>query len=156
MISALKVARFLIFLKENDQRGLELSNLKLQKLLYYCQGYYLARYGKPLFEETIEAWRYGPVVPKVYFHYKSFGDLDLKVESEENDDFFQLEQEKLSVIAYVWKTLGELSAGTLVDKTHSESPWLNAWFHSDDKVISNKQIQTYFSKNISEKMLVSQ
>jgi uncharacterized phage-associated protein len=39
-----------------------ISNLKLQKLLYYAQGFYLAIYGKALFEEDIVAWEHGPVV----------------------------------------------------------------------------------------------
>jgi uncharacterized phage-associated protein len=155
MTSALEVARFFIFLKENDPRSLELSNLKLQKLLYYSQGYYLAMYGEPMFDDPIEAWKYGPVVPKVYFKYKSFGNLDIKDEDAEKYEFFSLDSKKQSVIAYVWKTLGEMTAGSLVDKTHSETPWLNTWLNSYNKVIPNDLLEAYFSKNISEKILVS-
>ena len=47
-----------------DYDGGELmSNMKLQKMLYYQQGYHLAAFGTPLFDEDIEAWMYGPVVP---------------------------------------------------------------------------------------------
>lgn len=57
-----------------DYDGGELmSNMKLQKMLYYQQGYHLAAFGTPLFDEDIEAWMYGPVVPCVYDHFKKFG-----------------------------------------------------------------------------------
>jgi uncharacterized phage-associated protein len=79
MKSAIDVANFLLFLKRHDPRGLELSNLKLQKLLYYSQGYNLALTSKPIFEEPIEAWKYGPVVKGIYHQFKVFGDLDIQV-----------------------------------------------------------------------------
>jgi uncharacterized phage-associated protein len=44
-----------------------ISNMKLQKLLYYQQGFHLAYFGTPLFDEEIETWMYGPVVPAVYY-----------------------------------------------------------------------------------------
>ena len=47
--------------------GYQVTNLKLQKTLYYVQGYYLARFGKPLFADEIVNWAYGPVVPEAYF-----------------------------------------------------------------------------------------
>jgi len=53
--------RFII----DENLGDNLSNLKLQKLLYYCQGYFLAFNGEPLFKEEIAAWTCGPVVPSV-------------------------------------------------------------------------------------------
>ena len=50
-----------------------MTNLKLQKMLYYQQGFHLAYFGTPLFDDEIEAWMYGPVVPSVYNHYKGNG-----------------------------------------------------------------------------------
>lgn len=146
MNSAIDVARFLIFLKNNDHRGLSLSNLKLQKLLYYCQGYFLAMYNKPMFNDKIEAWKYGPVVRNVYNVYSEYGDLDI---TEEVDlDSLQLNDQKLSIIAYVWKELGELRPTTLVDKTHSETPWLKAWLNNERfRVIDLEAMRAYFSKN---------
>ena len=49
----------------------DLTNMKLNKLLYFAQGYYLKKYGRPLFDNAIEAWEHGPVVPEVYSAYKS-------------------------------------------------------------------------------------
>ena len=43
-----------------------MTNMKLQKMLYYQQGFHLAYFGTPLFDKDIEAWMFGPVVPSVY------------------------------------------------------------------------------------------
>src|SRR3990167_3308538 len=50
-----------------------ISNLKLQKLVYYAQGFFLAMHETPLFENDIEAWTHGPVVPELYRQFKEFG-----------------------------------------------------------------------------------
>ena len=53
-------------LEVQTEDGDYISNLKLQKLLYYSQGCFLALRDEPLFDSPIEAWTYGPVVPEVY------------------------------------------------------------------------------------------
>ncbi len=76
MTDAKTLARYLLFLASEQMRGLQseaseafdVTPLKLQKLLYYCQGYALALTGKPLFPEPVEAWRYGPVVDLSLIH----------------------------------------------------------------------------------------
>lgn len=50
-----------------------MSNMKLQKMLYYQQGYHLALFDEPLFEDDLEAWMYGPAVPIVYDYYEING-----------------------------------------------------------------------------------
>ena len=69
MYAALDIARYIIkYCKDN---GYSISNLKLQKLLYFVQAQFLVTYnGRPAFEEKIEAWDFGPVVPEVYHYLK--------------------------------------------------------------------------------------
>ena len=55
------------------------SKYKLQKLLYYTQGFHLAIYGVPLFEEKLIAWEHGPVVKEVYDKFKEFGSNAISV-----------------------------------------------------------------------------
>lgn len=69
--SVLRVANALLSMA--DGVGEPLSNMKLQKLLYYEQGYHLAYFDAPLFPDNFEAWLYGPVVPRVYDMFKSYG-----------------------------------------------------------------------------------
>ena len=72
---ALDIAYKLIYTAQEDEPngGERLTNLKLQKLLYYQQGYHLAVFGTPLFDEQVEAWMYGPVVPCVYDEFSNSG-----------------------------------------------------------------------------------
>src|ERR1044071_4359251 len=69
-ISALRAARYI--LRRMHDSGEPISNLKLQKLLYYAQGWHLALRNEPLFHERIEAWVHGPAVPPVYGHFKKW------------------------------------------------------------------------------------
>ena len=65
---ALAVANYLV-----THADPPLTNMALQKILYFAEGRYLAEHGEPLFENSIEAWEYGPVVPDVYHAFKNFG-----------------------------------------------------------------------------------
>src|SRR5687767_14250246 len=58
-----------IALREN----IPITHLKLQKLLYFAHGWYLALTGEPLFEDKVEAWQFGPVIPPVYHQFKKYG-----------------------------------------------------------------------------------
>lgn len=49
-----------------------ITHLKLQKLVYYAQGLYLAYFNKPLFTQSVEAWRHGPVVNDLYHIFKPY------------------------------------------------------------------------------------
>lgn len=57
----------------DEESGDIISNLKIQKLTYYAQGFSLVLLGKPLFNEKIEAWMHGPVVPELYRKYRDCG-----------------------------------------------------------------------------------
>ena len=73
MIPVLDVARYII--NYSNEKNYSISNLKLQKLLYFVQAYYLAFTSshEPCFSDEIEAWDFGPVVPSAYHEFKSFG-----------------------------------------------------------------------------------
>ena len=77
------IAKVLISRAEHASGGEELmTNMKLQKMLYYQQGFHLAYFGTPLFDEEIEAWMYGPVVPSVYDEYKNYGKNGIHLDSD--------------------------------------------------------------------------
>lgn len=128
MYKAIDIANWFIHYNETkrdlfDEDTDEISNLKLQKLLYYAQSAFLAIKEEKLFNEDIEAWRHGPVVPKVYEEYRKYGssgiteyDLDIvrKIEKDE---------ETRDILANVYELFGEYSAWGLRNLTHSEEPW---------------------------------
>lgn len=70
--SAHDVARFVV--EFACEQGSPITNLQLQKILFFLQWDYARRHGgQLLFDEDFEAWQYGPVVPSVYFDYSDFG-----------------------------------------------------------------------------------
>lgn len=97
-----------------------ICNMKLQKMLYYMQGFHLAFFDKPLFDEEIEAWMYGPVVPSVYETYKSYGNSGIEFKE---DATIELTQEEKSLFDEVYRVYGIYSAIGLMNLTHSETPW---------------------------------
>ena len=90
---------------------------KLHKLLYYCQGHYLATFKAPLFADTLSAWDMGPVVGSLWHHEKECGPEDATVLMDES---------VLNTIGYVLNRYGALSGSDLEHLTHSEDPWLSA------------------------------
>src|SRR5258708_4237314 len=61
------------FLAKGLEDGVSIDPLKLQKLVYFAHGWHLAVTGKPLIDEYVEAWPYGPVIPSLYHRFKSYG-----------------------------------------------------------------------------------
>ena len=121
-----------------------LTNLKLQKMLYYEQGFHLAYFNEPLFNEPIEAWQYGPVVPVVYEHYKTYGRNG--IEPEESDFAFASPKEK-ALFDEVFRVYGAYSAVGLMNMTHSEMPWSSTPTGVGNEIAQDK-LKTYFKKRL--------
>ena len=68
MITALEVAKYLIQLAANpaDEDAEPMTHMRVQKLLYYAQGWHVGIFGRTLFADPLQAWKNGPVVPAVY------------------------------------------------------------------------------------------
>lgn len=143
---ALDIAKKLIFKAQNDEPngGERLTNLKLQKLLYYQQGFHLAFFGTPLFAENVEAWMYGPVVPAVYDEYSAYGSSALP----EVKESVSLSEDEEELFNEVYDAYREFSAIGLMNRTHSERPWLDAVPHDRGTVISQESMMSYFKTQI--------
>ena len=117
MTTAFEVAKYIT-------KSLPVDNLKLQKLLYYSQAVHLVLHDRvPLFNEDIEAWDYGPVIPPVYREYKPFGfEIIPPVDDEAALDF-----EEMRAIDMTLACFGVLSGPALISQTHYEAPWKNAY-----------------------------
>ena len=139
---ALDIAKKLIFKAQNDEPngGERLTNLKLQKLLYYQQGYHLAAFDTPLFSENVEAWMYGPVVPAVYDVFSAYGSSALPVVEEE----IPLTDEEEILFNQVYDAYREFSAIGLMNRTHTERPWIEATPHDRGTVIPLSSMESYF------------
>lgn len=115
MTTADDIARFIL-----DRRAM--TAMKMEKLVYYSQGWHLARTGTPLFEEPIEAWVNGPVVRELYDQHR--GRFSLSAWPNGAPDALSADQRRL--VEEILGTYGERSAGWLSQLTHSEEPWRSA------------------------------
>jgi uncharacterized phage-associated protein len=141
MPTAHDVARYLVS-QVDDDGGDSMSNLKLQKLLYYSQGFHLAAYGKPLFNEPIEAWVHGPVVPDVYRTLKHFGSNAVQMDPP---DLSQFAGEDLELIDEVYSVYGQFSPTGLRNMTHDEPPWKRT---PQGGIISHELMREFFRTRI--------
>jgi uncharacterized phage-associated protein len=103
-----------------DQRG-PITTWKLQKLCYYSQAWSLVWDDEPLFDERIEAWANGPVIPDLYSLHRSrytVGNL--------GGDAGALDADQEETVDAVLAFYGDKSSSWLSELTHREAPWLNA------------------------------
>ena len=147
MSTASNVAACLINLSHEKESPV--SNLKLQKLLYYSQAWHLAFFKQPLFNEEIEAWVHGPVVPEVFRTYR-----DNKWARICRVEDVVIPGSIRSHLEEVWRVYGSLSANDLERLTHSEAPWLDAraGIASDvscHAVITKDSMQRYYSSRLN-------
>jgi uncharacterized phage-associated protein len=131
------IAQYMLSLS-NPEVGDMISNLKLQKLLYYVQGFHLAMYNRPAFDEDIYAWQYGPVVPEVYHEYKSSGSAGIPVPEQMEA---KLDTNVTDLVKEVYDVYGQYSALKLMDMTHNEAPWQKTPING---IISHELMYNYF------------
>lgn len=118
--SALDIANYFLF--RADQEGQELlSNLKLQKLVYYAQGIHLAMHSVPIFNDRIEAWEYGPVVPFLYHNYKTHGAGGIPADGDFDPSF--IDGDTLDFLDEIFDGFGQFSAIRLMQISHKDKCW---------------------------------
>lgn len=136
------IAEYLIFLasQKNQEKEREgITNLKLQKILYFAQVYFLVKFGNPIFAEKIEAWEFGPVIPDIYREFKKYGNKPIIIKEDKST----LVEEDKEVLKKIWDTFGGYSASRLVEIVHAHTPWKKAII-SRDKTISHKALKDYY------------
>ena len=154
-----KVCNYLIDKGITNERPL--SNISLQKLLYFAQGIHLAnRDGNPLFEEDFYAWRFGPVVESVYHEFKSFGNNSIAPEffappfySKTSFDkkyasfLTELEKDHRICLDVTYNAFGHFSPFELVNISHQKnSPWEKVYNEKHNQLIEKSLIEKYFLK----------
>ncbi len=142
MYSAFDIAEYVI--KKCNDQGKGISNLKLQKILYFIQAEFLVRNGKPIFRDPIEAWDFGPVVPSVYRRYRIYGGASIPYYDGEID--FPFKSKDRAIMDEIINSCVDLSASQLVEMTHKQDPWRDAYKDYRGKIISNESIKAYFDK----------
>lgn len=121
MYGVKQIARW--FIEQIDTNaGETLTPLKVQKLLYYAQAWSLALFDKPLFDERIEAWAHGPVVPSIYHELKDLSYNSIEKTRFENESV-EFDDDTLDLLEDVNTVYGKYDAKYLEALTHQENPW---------------------------------
>lgn len=121
--NALDIAKYLICKFNNENNTI--TQLKLQKLLYFIEAYYMAYYDKKaLYIEDFYAWTYGPVIKEVYDKYKIY--MSEAIIEDDCNNIITLDNETVDSINTICSTFGNHSAYDLIKITHLQgSPWFN-------------------------------
>lgn len=162
MNNVLDVCRYII--NYSNKRKYGISNLKLQKVLYFVQAFFLMnkKNSEPCFIEPIEAWKFGPVVPIAYHEYKQFGSTDIPsidsyievnpsniwdVSIIDFDEGCLLVEDRM-LIEEVVDQLSDFSATDLVKITQNQNLWIESYSINSNNEIKVQSMINYFNQII--------
>ncbi|MFA5698967.1 MAG: type II toxin-antitoxin system antitoxin SocA domain-containing protein [Sphaerochaeta sp.] len=135
---ASRVALYIVGLKR-------VNPLKLQYLTYYCQAVHLARVGKPLFDDIIEAGIYGPFISGMYQEYKKFGFEPITPPLDAHTRVLHLSLEEMKTIDMVLAYYGDMSAIQLMNEAHHDGPWKEHYVAKKNIPIPIDTIRTFYT-----------
>jgi uncharacterized phage-associated protein len=154
------------FIKVAGESGQTLTPMKLQKLVYFAHGWCLALTGKPLINEPIEAWKFGPVIPSLYHSVKQYGNqpIDSPVLPEyafsamkppSIDDGPDVEENTFAkqLVRRIWDVYGRFTPFQLSNLTHAQdSPWDKTEKGQKKQSINSDLIRDYFKSQIKREV----
>ena len=142
------VASYILQLLLRDEG--EVSAMKLQKICFYVQSWYIAKYNRALFKHDFQAWKYGPVSPTLYEYHAKKATVSLSNTNIPGNDQNIPEDDKEFIKAVV-SIYGRFTGLQLSELSHSQDPWKNARRGIPESSPSNNEItiesiRDYFSK----------
>ena len=143
MYSANQIANYVInYCYDN---GIFITNLHLQKLLYFIQGEYCRKNHNRLIADDFYAWKLGPVVPEVYSKYAICSSSIIPKQKDEET----INVETMHLIQNVLQKYAQLSVWDLVEISHQQDPWkYNYEIFGDKAIIPFESISNYFQENV--------
>lgn len=152
-----EVANFV--LDHCNRRGRVLSNLALQKIVFFCHVWSLIKLGRPLVKHKFEAWQHGPVLPYLYREFKEFDDKPITSRARKLDSItgeritasYKFDRATTALLEDVVEFYSQLSAFDLVALTHVRGgPWEKVWHHggrvNPGMKIDDDEIALFYSK----------
>jgi len=149
MYSSYDISKKILQLAERE--GEKIDPMKLLKLVYIIHGWHLGFTGKPLISDTVQAWKYGPVIPGLYHTIKRFGTspvdfqlIDLYAEKE-------LDNETAEFVETIWKAYHKMTGIELSARTHMEGTvWQKTYTGDLNVVMTNEAIEEHYKGLIEE------
>lgn len=121
--SAVAVAKAFLELAKRENKSL--TNMQLQKLVYFAHGIHMSAYeGCPLINEHVKAWNFGPVIPELYEALRKYGSDEVSEISSPDYGNLQSDADAMKAIKIVWQAFRGVPASKLSDISHAKgSPW---------------------------------
>lgn len=149
MYSPVQVANRFVILGNQHQNPL--THMQLQKLTYIAHGYYLAFTGRPLLNEFVSAWKYGPVIPGMYDAFKNYGNKPVASPAMVPQGMTPMDPQADSVIGAVYQYYGNKDGIELSTLTHMPgTPWSQAYTGLSSTIIPNEVIKSYYDALITD------
>ena len=145
MYTALQIADYVI--QRCQQKGYVISELKLQKVLYFIQAQFLV-FGyenTPCFSDDIQAWKFGPVVPDVYRKYRLYGNAHIFSFAKEKN-FSDIAEEDKEVIDRMVDRCADYTASQLVAAIQRTTPYQEAYAKGSRTVITHESIRKFYEE----------
>lgn len=140
------------FLKLAKKEEEILSPMKLLKLTYIAHGYYLGFFDKALFNNKVQAWKYGPVIPELYHVIKRFGQKPVSEDVVSLYSESKMDAETHNFIKIIWNNYKKFSGSELSSKTHlPDTPWDKVYTGHHFKEIDNDIIKEYYKERLNDK-----
>ena len=145
-VPAVTVAERLLYLAARESRVL--TPMQILKLVYISHGWMLGLLDQPLILETVEAWRYGPVVRSLYRRYRRYRGGPIPEGGNAHDE--ALDDQQANLVDQVFRGYGSYTGIELSRLTHQpDTPWDTAW-NSGMSVIPNELIRDHYRRRAEE------
>ena len=136
------------FIRFSHVHGDYITNLKLQKLVYYAQAWHLALHNEPLIDNDFQAWIHGPVCPSLYGRFKKYRWNPI---TEQPEDISSISKKTEAFLIEIYEVYGQYTGYQLEQMTHSEDPWINARRgiqidEASSEIISQESMLNFYSK----------
>jgi uncharacterized phage-associated protein len=147
---ALAVANAFIELGEGSHR--RLTNMQLQKLVYIAHGWHLALKGEPLLYDVVQAWEWGPVIPRLYNRLKKYGAGYVTEHIKTKHQPVLPDSPEMQLLSGVWRAYGRFSGPQLSSMTHTEgTPWRDTWESHPYGEIRTEVIAKHYRQLLDER-----
>jgi len=136
------------FLLRGKREDVPIDPMKIQKLVYFAHGWQLAISGKPLIDERVDAWPFGPVIPTLYHEFKQYGSRTIQGPATEWDGISSVptvvrteDPQTLALLDKIWEIYGGLSGIQLSNMTHEkDTPWYLVSQESNGRIVRGTDI----------------
>ena len=142
---AIDVANYII--GYTNKLNKSVTNPKLQKILYFIQGYGYSKLDKQLIDADFEAWTYGPVIRDVYIEFSRFGSLLITDFYKSNYENIYFDNKDKVFLNNIITELNKFSFNKLTAASMSKnSPWTKAYEKNKANIIDKTSIEKFFKK----------